>query len=168
MNRRYSHNHVSQLICHLISIERERYWTSYFHEPVVQGVDYSLFIMVVVLLTLEMAERRTKAILAAVLPPIFIASGLCFGVFISASSLFRVRPRALYIVSFRSRRRRGDENGWHQTLEVRAGHPGAAWKGGHASWVSSPSWLSSVASSSHHDPREKLRAPEKPRSIWVP
>jgi hypothetical protein len=93
---------------------------SYFHNPIVQGVNYSLFIM----LLKEMESKGQSSVALAAAPVLSSQSSNQFCVFcVSPSPCREIARGALYIASFRSRQFCGDQGCIERTHE--------AWDGPH-------------------------------------
>jgi hypothetical protein len=111
--------------------------TIYFHNPIVQGVNYSLFIM----LLKEMVSMESKGqprAAPSVYPLLSSQSTDPFGVFrVSPLSHHKIYRRVLYIVGFRSSQIHGDQVCIERMHEARDGshHAARVW----------PTWWPSFA-----------------------
>ena len=92
--------------------------SSYHHKPKVQGVDYSPFIMVMMVEMLEKMETTPAAPRRSFPPPICSSRSSVSWFCVSAALPSESRRGTIFIVVFRSRRRHGDEDRRHRRLEA--------------------------------------------------
>ena len=92
--------------------------SSYHHKPKVQGVDYSPFIMVTMVGTLEEMETTPATPRRSFPPPICSSRSFVSWFCVSAAPSSERRRETIFIGVFRSRRRHGDEDRRHRRLEA--------------------------------------------------
>ena len=97
--------------------------SSYHHKPKVQGVDYSPFIMVMMVEMLEKMETTPAAPHRSFPPPICSSRSSVSWFCVSAALPSESRRGTIFIVVFRSRRRHGEKDRRHWRLEAQVRGP---------------------------------------------
>jgi hypothetical protein len=128
--------------------ERERETdTKYFHNPIVEGVNYSLFGMVL------MESKGQSGAASAASPLLSSYSADLFHVFyLSPQSRHEIAQGVLYIVSFRSKRVCGDQQDCVERTHEGEMGPTTQSRSGPAWCVLFSSLLRSLLTFSSHDP----------------
>ena len=146
--------------------------SSYHHKPKVQGVDYSPFIMVMMVEMLEKMETTPAAPRRSFPPPICSSRSSVSWFCVSAALPFESRRGTIFIVVFRSRRRLGKKDRRQRSHEAPDGGSHAAKESGrlgHPLLVLGPPFVRFLRSHASFLPKTDARKfPGHLDVVWVP
>jgi hypothetical protein len=94
-------------------------------------MDYSLFMVVMMVLMSERVEKRLRATLAAFPPSNLCWNNLYFCFLCFSTTPYQEHRGSLYIGVFRSSSVLGEEDGWHQSSRAQTSLGGAVWSWAH-------------------------------------